>query len=32
MQQAKKEAVFPEISKDFDYLMFVAKDGDEFEF
>ena len=26
------EAIFPEFSKLFDYPMFVAKDGDEFEF
>ena len=28
----RNEAVFPEFSKNFDYPMFVAKDGDEFEF
>ena len=28
----RNEAVFPEFSRDFDYPMFVAKDGDEFEF
>ena len=27
----RNEAVFPEFSKNFDYPMFVAKDGDEFE-
>ena len=28
----RNEAVFPEFSENFDYPMFVAKDGDEFEF